>query len=171
MSIRSWIFFWLILLNLPSVFSQDSLSKVTVFSRTEFLNKILAHHPLAKQAQLLSERARMEIRIARGGFDPSLNYHLSEKQYTGSTYYLNRDGFLKIPIWPGAELKAGYEQNSGQFLNASDKTPAEGLLYAGISLPVGQYKQINPNNFRFFFHLCSQHHFLLTRWNRFMKSC
>lgn len=138
MSIRNWIFFWMILLNLRSVFSQDTLSKVSVFSRTEFLNKILAHHPLAKQAQLLSERARMEIRIARGGFDPSLNYHLAEKQYAGSTYYLNRDGFLKMPIWPGAELKAGFEQNSGQFLNASDKTPAEGLLYAGISLPVGQ---------------------------------
>lgn len=138
MSILFWKLVLLFSLSLKIIFAQESIRPVAVFSRTEFLNKILAHHPIARQAQLLSERARMEIRIARGGFDPSLNYHLSEKQYTGNTYYLNRDGFLKMPIWPGAEFKAGIEQNSGQFLNASDKTPAEGLLYAGISLPIGQ---------------------------------
>lgn len=118
--------------------AQPDSSRSPVFARQEFLYKILAHHPLVRQARLLTERARMEVRIARGGFDPTLNYYLNDKQYTGTTYYLNRGGFLKIPGWPGPELKAGFEQNSGVYMNPADRTPAEGLLYGGFSLPIGQ---------------------------------
>lgn len=127
---------WL-LLALDLGAQQDS-ARSRVFARQEFLYKILAHHPLARQARLLTERARMEVRVARGGFDPTLNYYLNEKQYTGTTYYLNRGGFIKIPGWPGPELKAGFEQNSGVYMNPADRTPAEGLLYGGFSLPIGQ---------------------------------
>jgi len=109
-----------------------------ILDRHEFLNKVIAHHPLAKQAFLLPEAARMQIRMARGGFDPTVNYYLNEKRYAGTEYYINRGGYLKIPGWPGPELKAGFEQNSGQFLNSADRTPAEGLLYGGFSLPLGQ---------------------------------
>ncbi len=118
--------------------AQNTTRSDQVFTREEFLNKIIAHHPLAKQAQLLTERAKMEIRVARGGFDPSLNYNLNEKQYIGNTYYLNRGGFVKIPTFPGPEFKIGFDQNSGIYLNDADKTPKEGLLYAGLSLPIGQ---------------------------------
>jgi outer membrane protein TolC len=118
--------------------AQDTLQQGRIFNCTDFLFKVVAHHPLARQAQLLTERARMEIRVARGGFDPSLNYYLSEKQYSGTGYYLNRGGFLKIPGWPGPEIKAGFEQNSGVYLNPADRTPAEGLLYGGFSIPIGQ---------------------------------
>lgn len=113
----------------------DTLS---VFSPEEFLHKVLAHHPLAKQIFLLPEQARMEIRMARGSFDPSINYYLSEKKYAGTRYYTYRGGFLKVPVWPGPELKAGFEQNSGTYINSSDKTPAQGLLYGGLSLPLAQ---------------------------------
>lgn len=130
-------FFCFMVLSQWSV-GQDSLQQRQIFNCTDFLYKVVAHHPLAKQAQLLTERARMEIRVARGGFDPTLNYYLSEKQYAGTSYYLNRGGFLKIPGWPGPELKAGFEQNSGIYMNPADRTPAEGLLYGGVSIPLGQ---------------------------------
>lgn len=109
-----------------------------MFTRQQFLYKVLAHHPLAKQARLIPEDARMEIRVARGGFDPTFNYFLREKRYAGTEYFINRGGTLKIPGWPGPEIKMGFEQNSGQYLNSADKTPSEGLLFGGFSLPLGQ---------------------------------
>lgn len=103
-----------------------------------FIDKVIAHHPIAKQAWLLDEYARMEIRTARGNFDPSFNYSLNQKNYDGTTYFINRTTSLKVPIWPGADIKAGLEQNSGSYLDPSDKTPVEGLLYAGLSVQLGQ---------------------------------
>jgi len=38
----------------------------------------------------------------------------------------------------GIELQAGYEQNQGVYLNPENTTPTDGLMYAGISIPVGQ---------------------------------
>ena len=134
--LRLFIFIIACFGNYYMLAAQDD--KQLTFTRQQFLYKVLAHHPLAKQALLIPQNAKMEIRVARGGFDPTFNYFLREKKYAGTEYFLNRGGTLKIPGWPGPELKMGFEQNSGQFLNSADKTPSEGLLFAGFSLPIGQ---------------------------------
>ncbi|KAA9326004.1 TolC family protein [Adhaeribacter soli] len=109
-----------------------------VFTLDAFFEQILQHHPVAKQAALLPEQARQEIRVARGQFDPSLNSYYSSKEFTGKNYYRLWDSNLKIPTWFGPELKAGFEDNSGIYLNPQNTVPEEGLLYAGLSVPIGQ---------------------------------
>ncbi|MFC5269668.1 TolC family protein [Adhaeribacter terreus] len=109
-----------------------------VFTLDAFFDQIMRHHPVARQAALLPEQARQEIRIARGNFDPSLSSYYNNKEYTGKEYYQLWDSNLKIPTWFGTEIKAGFEDNSGQYLNPQNYVPKEGLLYAGLSVPIGQ---------------------------------
>jgi hypothetical protein len=45
---------------------------------------------------------------------------------------------LKKPVWIGPDIKIGYEKNTGQFVSDDSETPNDGLLYTGISLPIGR---------------------------------
>ncbi|MBL7812135.1 MAG: TolC family protein [Bacteroidetes bacterium] len=115
-----------------SLQAQDSLSLT--------LGRVLAlvqdNHPVAKQASLLPEEAGAYLLKARGSFDPKLQFQQSNKYYNGSNYYEIKETGLKIPTWFGLELAAGWESAKGSSLNPEDKTPAEGLSYAGASLPL-----------------------------------
>lgn len=112
----------------------DSAKALTV---EDFYQRILAYHPVAKQAALLSEEARQEIRMARGNFDPKIEAVWDRKEFNNTEYYNTLDNVLKIPVWIG-ELKGGYEYNKGKYLNPENTTPSTGLGYAGISVPLGQ---------------------------------
>jgi outer membrane protein TolC len=103
----------------------------------EFYERILAYHPVAKQAALLSEEAKQELRMARGNFDPKIEAVWDRKEFGNTEYYNTLDNVLKLPVWIG-ELKGGYEYNRGTYLNPENKTPSTGLGYAGISVPLGQ---------------------------------
>jgi hypothetical protein len=50
---------------------------------------------------------------------------------------------FKIPTWYGIEVKAGFEDNEGYYLNPQNKTPNNGLAALGISVPIGQGLLIN----------------------------
>ncbi|WP_347157226.1 TolC family protein [Pontibacter chitinilyticus] len=118
-----------------TVQAQDSAQVLTL---QQYHRLILANHPIASQAALLPEQARQELRIARGTLDPVLSSKLYRKEFGGKEYYNLWSNTLRVPLWFGPELKAGFEQNSGQYLNPENKTPSEGLGYAGISIPLGQ---------------------------------
>ncbi|MDX2283555.1 MAG: TolC family protein [Bacteroidia bacterium] len=112
--------------------AQDTLQPLA------FLELVSAWHPVARQAALLPEQAQARLRLARGGFDPKIYGTLDQKDFKGSTYYRHLDGGVKLATWPGIEFKSGYEQSSGDFLNPEDNVPDAGLVYAGISVPLGQ---------------------------------
>ncbi|WP_018476761.1 TolC family protein [Pontibacter roseus] len=114
---------------------QDSVEVLTMH---ELYRQVLTHHPLAAQAALLAQQAEQELRMARGGFDPVLSSKYGEKQYTGKDYYRYWESSLRIPLWFGPELVAGYDRNQGDYLNPERATPDRGLSYAGISIPLGQ---------------------------------
>jgi outer membrane protein TolC len=113
---------------------KDSSRAMTV---DDFYERILAYHPVARQAALLSEEARQELRMARGNFDPKIEAVWDRKEFGNKEYYNSFDNVLKVPVWIG-ELKGGYEYNRGTFLNPESTTPSTGLGYAGISVPLGQ---------------------------------
>jgi outer membrane protein len=125
----------ILLLTTKVGMGQDTLK---VFGLEDLYGIIANTHPVVKQANLLSEFARQEIRIARGGFDPKLSSQLYRKEFGGKTYYNVWDSYLSIPVWLGTDIKIGHEKAHGVNLNPENTTPATGLNYAGISLPVGQ---------------------------------
>jgi hypothetical protein len=100
--------------------------------------QVLNHHPVAKQAALLNERARQEIRLTRGVLDPAFVTRFYQKDFDAQHYFTVWDNTLRIPTWYGIDIKAGFERNSGPFLNSQNFTPLAGLTYAGISVPLGQ---------------------------------
>jgi outer membrane protein TolC len=114
------------------------------FSLGQFLELILAYHPIVKQAALLPEEAKAELMIAKGAFDPGLDIHWNQKRlfnkdqnWIPATYYRNWNNFLKIPAY-WADFKIGFEQYLGINVNPENFTPKQGLYYIEVNAPIGR---------------------------------
>ncbi len=130
------LLFWVLLsvafLNAPA--NPDS---VKVISVEEYMAVVSRYHPVARQADLLPQQARAELRIARGGFDPLLYSDYNSKTFDGTNYYSYFESAVKIPVWYGVEVKAGYDFAYGNYINSESKLPAGGLGYLGLNVPLG----------------------------------
>lgn len=102
----------------------------------EFMQLVMEHHPIARQAQLQGDRGSAQLTIARGAFDPKLEGDISQKYFEDQQYYSNLHSGLKVPTWFGLTAQAGYELNDGVYQNPSARVPDDGLWYAGLSLSV-----------------------------------
>ncbi len=126
--------------QMDSVLNDSPEVATTALTLDEFFRVVLLHHPVAKQAYLLNELARQELRLARGNFDPKLksNFDIKEFGAKNTTYYNTWDSKLEVPMWFPVDLNAGYERNSGEYLNDELSNTQDGLIYAGVSLPIGR---------------------------------
>ena len=112
-------------------------------SYNEYLGFVKKYHPLVKNANLEISKAQANLMMARGGFDPKLELDYNKKQFQGTEYYSILNSSFKIPTWYGIDIKAGFEDNEGYYLNPQNKTPVNGLASLGISVPIGQGLLIN----------------------------
>ena len=110
----------------------------SVLAREFFVHLVLKNHPMARQAALRNEMGEATVRSARGGFDPMAIAGYSEKRYNDNDYYTLLDAGLRVPTWFGVELLGGFQQNDGDFLNPQGNTPSDGLVNAGVEVPIGQ---------------------------------
>jgi outer membrane protein TolC len=114
---------------------------VKPFTLENFYTVILANHPVAKQAYLLSDFAKQEIRLARGNFDPKLELQYLKKEYENNEYYNKFNAGIKFPSVLPFDPAIGLEKNSGSYLNPEQYIADEynyKQFYAGISLPLGR---------------------------------
>lgn len=127
--------FLLLVLNsgINVTFSQSEIIKPD-----SFLMRVLQYHPLANRASLRKDVAEAELLKSKGLLDPSLSSGGQQKYFGGKDYYSLINGEIKIPTYYGIDFKAGYDLNRGAFLSPENSTPDNGLLYGGISLPLGQ---------------------------------
>lgn len=109
-----------------------------VFSLADLLTYVTLRHPVARQAGLQPERARQEVRYARGLFDPAASSKYYGKTFGGKEYFHDWDTQLRVPLWFGADVKAGYERGVGAYVNPENTTPSAGLSYVGLSVPIAQ---------------------------------
>jgi outer membrane protein TolC len=116
-----------------NVYSQKSLT----FS--DYYQLVVTNHPISKQANLLDNATKQELRAARGMFDPKFDFDLTTKEFDGKKYYDYLDFGLKIPVWFGGDLKLGYENNTGLNKNPADYTPSGGLVFAGIEMSLNNF--------------------------------
>ncbi|MBP6001634.1 MAG: TolC family protein [Flavobacterium sp.] len=115
----------------------------TEFSFNEFLGYVKKYHPLVKQADLKLNEAQANLMLARGAFDPKIEVDYSEKQFQDKNYYSILNSSFKIPTWYGIELKAGFDNAEGIYMNPENTLPNSGITSLGISVPVGQGLFIN----------------------------
>lgn len=129
-------YYILLLLSFHSLIATAWQDSTTVLTLPSFLGIIKQYHPVAKQADLLSEQAQANLRIARGGFDPMLYSSYDRKEFYGKNYYSFFSSELKIPVWYGIEVKTGYDAAYGLNINPENNIPENGIYYLGISLPL-----------------------------------
>lgn len=134
------IYFILFICSNLSVFGQDTM---TEFSFNEFLGYVKKYHPLVKQADLKLNEAQANLMLARGAFDPKIEVEYNEKQFKTSEYYSILNSSFKIPTWYGIELKAGFDNAEGIYVNPENTLPNSGLTSLGIAVPIGQGLFIN----------------------------
>jgi outer membrane protein TolC len=124
---------------------QDSVfmlpDTVKPFTLNNLYEVILRHHPVARQAGILPDIARQEIRLARGNFDPKLETQYLLKHYRNTEYYRLFDASVKVPTRSPIVPSVGLERNTGKNLNPENYISEEynyRQFYAGISIPLGR---------------------------------
>lgn len=115
-----------------------SAQEVQKLSFEDYMKWVQDFHPISIQANLNLRLGQMEVRKARGGFDPMLYGNLDKKEFNQSTYFEKREAGVLVPTWMGVELMGNFEQNSGAYLNSERNVPTNGLLSAGAAVNLGQ---------------------------------
>lgn len=128
----------IVLLVSSSVTGLNAQDSSQVMGLNDFLKIVREFHPLGKQANLRIEYGEQNLKANRGAFDPYLYGDVYQKYFDDKQYYDLINTGMKIPTWFGIELDAGFEQTDGDFLNPQRSTPTNGLIHAGISIPIGQ---------------------------------
>ena len=137
MNLKSLI---LLLFSTWVVAQENNLQELTF---NEYLGFVKKYHPLVKSAGLEINQAQANLMMARGGFDPKIEVDFEQKKFKDSEYYSILNSSFKIPTWYGIEVKAGFDNNEGIYLNPENTVPNQGLTSFGISVPIGQGLFIN----------------------------
>lgn len=123
----------IVLILSVKIHSQDSIKTI---SPEQVMQIVKQYHPVAKQADINIEKAKADITIARGMFDPLLSTKFSNKTFDGTEYYNHFQPGLVIPAWYGIEINAGVENLSG---NRTDPQETTGKTsFAGITVPLAK---------------------------------
>lgn len=136
---RNFTFFLLTISCLT--YAQNTVNSEFTFN--EYLGFVKKFHPLVQNANLEIDAAQAELLMARGGFDPKIDVDFNEKKFKNSKYFSILNSSFKIPTWYGVEIKAGFDNAEGVFLNPEHVVPNSGLTSLGIMVPVGQGLFIN----------------------------
>lgn len=125
-----------------SVFAQINPPE-TILRFDEYLGYVKQYHPIVKQAELVIDESQAKLMKSRGAFDPKIEVDYDRKRFKDKEYFNKLNGMFKIPTWFGVELKAKFEDNTGDFLNPESFVPDDGLYSAGVSVPLAKGLLIN----------------------------
>jgi outer membrane protein TolC len=116
----------------------QSIDTARVFSLEDLEDIVFRHHPVVKQAMLLSDAAKASVLQSKGEFDPTLKSAFGRKLFGHTDYYNNWHNELKVPLYiAGADLKVGYDRNVGTYTNPETQTTDAGLVAVGLNIPLG----------------------------------
>ncbi|MCS6982030.1 MAG: TolC family protein [Flavobacteriales bacterium] len=132
--IRLWLFHLACLLIARPGHTQFS----STLSEKEFLELVQRYHPVSYQAAFTSETASQLANAARGHFDPVAAASWDNKRYDQKEYWRLLQTEIKAPLLFGPDLKAGYENADGLYLDSPHILPQAGLVYMGLSIPLAR---------------------------------
>ncbi|MBP1653352.1 MAG: putative outer membrane protein [Bacteroidetes bacterium] len=125
----------LLLFSWECAYAQDT---ARIFSLGDLEDMVFMNHPIVKQAALLSDAAKASVLQSKGEFDPTLKSAFGRKLFGHTTYYNNWHNELKVPLYiAGADLKVGYDRNTGVYTNPETHTTDAGLVAVGLNIPLG----------------------------------
>ena len=103
---------------------------------TEYLNWVLAEHPLAEKARLNPQMRNAQFLQVKGLFDPVLESKFKNKFLKGTEYYTTSETSLTYNTPYAIGLVGHFDVNSGSYINPTDYTSNAGLLALGVSVPL-----------------------------------
>ena len=83
-------------------------------------------------ARNYGEIGSVQIKAAKGGFDPQFTSEYENKFFNSSHYYSVIDAKIKQAIYSSHYLSVGYKYAQGDFVNPENRTPNQGLPFVGI---------------------------------------
>ncbi len=101
-----------------------------------FLSIVKKYHPVARQSDILIDKAAAELLGSRAGFDPVLSAGAEDKTFNGLNYYRGNNTQLSIPTWYGIEINTGLQYLAGTRNNPEETVGS--TSYAGISIPLAK---------------------------------
>jgi outer membrane protein TolC len=110
--------------------------KKVLFTPESFIQLVRQYHPVVKQANIQVQKAEADILSSKGGFDPTIEMNAENKTFDGKNYYFNTNPEIKIPTPIGLDVKAGLEENGGQFLSSESSVGRSS--YAGIDVALAK---------------------------------
>lgn len=130
------------LFSVGCMFSQE-LTPSNVLRFDEYLGYVKKFHPIVKQSELIIDESQARLLKSRGAFDPKIEVDYERKKFKSTEYFDKLNATFKVPTWYGIELKASFEENTGDFLNPEASLPLDGLYNAGISFSAARGLLIN----------------------------
>jgi len=109
-----------------------------VISFNQYMDQVRSNHPVVKQADIQLELGDASVLFARGSFDPKIVSSLREKYFSDEQYYSELNAAVQVPTWFGVQLETGFDQNIGNYASPNTATSSSGLLYGGVSVPIGK---------------------------------
>lgn len=109
----------------------------------EYLGYVKKFHPVVKQAELVIDEGQAKLLKSRGAFDPKIEVDYNRKKFENTEYFDRLNSTFKIPTWYGIELKASFDDNSGEYLSPEAFVPDDGLYSVGVSVSLAQGLLIN----------------------------
>jgi hypothetical protein len=126
------ILVFLISLN---VFAQSA--DTFVFNEARFLKQVYDFAPAVRNSNLEVDIQNQEWLAAKSAFEPKFIGGFDRKNFNSETYYNKLDAGVKVKTPIGVKVSGGYTDNNGVFLNPENNVPVQGLVYAGIEVPLG----------------------------------
>lgn len=123
----------LLLLSAPVLRSQDTL----LVNEEQFIRQVLRFHPKLAQSEMKVEEAAAKVQASRAAFDPVWASEWASKTFEDKPYYDYQESYFSWQAPPGITFKAGGNRSRGDFINPELNTPADGLFFAEIAIPLG----------------------------------
>ena len=131
---KQWsaLFLWLCGLTMPALTQGPGITEKA------YLEAVMAHHPVARQAELTEAAARAKQQAARGAFDPVVSGQEKGKVWDGERYYTVTEANLVVPTASPFDVVIGRDEVDGSRVNASRYLPEGGQWRAGVRFDLGQ---------------------------------
>ena len=102
----------------------------------DYLQIVIENHPLVQKADINNDIAAAQVFKGKGALDPKIYSDYDAKQFEEIDYFTVWQSEVKIPTVLPLDFSVGYERNDGEFLNAENSVPSNGLVYGTINLSI-----------------------------------
>jgi outer membrane protein TolC len=116
--------------------SENSVAQT--LSYKEYLYWVLQEHPIAKNAQIISQKREAVYDQTKGILDPVLVSKWKQKAMGDTKYYNQSQTSIAVQTPFALQFIGQVDVNNGSYLNPENYTGKDGLLTMGIALPILQ---------------------------------